>query len=47
MSFWVFLVAGVLAVLASFGVQFGPANLFPLAVALVAFGLAADRFPGK
>lgn len=45
MSFWILLVAGVLAVLAAFGIQFGPCLLLPLAIALIAFGLAADRVP--
>ena len=47
MIFFIFILAGVLAVLAAFGVQFGPCDLFRLGVALGLFGLAAMAWPPK
>ena len=47
MSFWALVVAGVLLVLTAFGVAFGPCHLGWLALAIVAFALAAGYWPGK
>ncbi|MBA2708539.1 MAG: hypothetical protein H0U59_12115 [Gemmatimonadaceae bacterium] len=41
------IIAGILATLASFGVQFGPCQLFPFSLGLACFALAIDRIPPR